>query len=142
MPSSVTILSCTATRRPDFGAQRAFSSSALISQKPADPTQPVVVYVTSKDSGKDKWREVLRIDPETHLISSIERYAEREGKEAQISKMEFSDYNVPIDDKMFSLRGDLPADVHIADKLNQTIGVPQGSMTDEQIATDAVRQFF
>ncbi len=111
-------------------------------QKPADPTQPVVVYVTSKDSGKDKWREVLRIDPETHLISSIERYAEREGKEAQISKMEFSDYNVPIDDKMFSLRGDLPADVHIADKLNQTIGVPQGSMTDEQIATDAVRQFF
>ena len=34
---------------------------------------------------------------------------------------------------MFSLRGELPKDVRIADRLNQVTGVPQQTMTDAQI---------
>jgi hypothetical protein len=56
--------------------------------------------------------------------------------------MEFSDYNVPIDEKMFSLKDEVPKDVTMVDQINQLIGIPQGNMTDEQAAAETVRQFF
>ena len=58
------------------------------------------------------------------------------------SKTEFLDYNVPIDDKMFSLRDQLPPDVRIADQVTQVSGVAQGNRTDEEAAAQTAREFF
>jgi hypothetical protein len=76
------------------------------------------------------------------LISRIEYYRIEGTKEVLESRSEFSDYNVPIPEKFFSIRGELPKDVRIADQLNQLIGVAQENMTDEQAAAETVRQLF
>jgi hypothetical protein len=114
-------------------------------RNPADPSQPILILVTNLQPAPKEgaWsRQVFQIDPASHLIKSIERYATADGQEALRSRTEFCDYNVPIDDKMFSLREDLPKDVRIADKLTQTIGVPQGNRTDPEAAAETARQFF
>jgi hypothetical protein len=108
-------------------------------QTPPGKQEPGVIVVTHKDAPK---KEVYRIDPTTDLISRIECYRIEGTAEVLASRSEFCDYNVPIDEKMFSIRGDLPKDVMIADRLNQLVGVPQGNMTDEQAAAETVRQFF
>jgi hypothetical protein len=43
---------------------------------------------------------------------------------------------------MFSLKDEVPKDVEAVNQLEQLIGIPQGSMTDEQAAAETVRQFF
>ncbi|MGD1277986.1 MAG: hypothetical protein ABR964_12290 [Tepidisphaeraceae bacterium] len=101
--------------------------------------EPGVIVVTYKDAPN---KEVYRIDPKTDLISRIEYYRIEGTKEVLESRSEFSDYNVPIPEKFFSIRGELPKDVRIADQLNQLIGVAQENMTDEQAAAETVRQLF
>ena len=108
-------------------------------QDARDPHQPVRMTVVHK-TRPDK--DVYYIDQETHLITRIEFYHLGSSGEVLTSRTEFCDYNVAIDDKMFSLQPDLPKDVRIADQLSQVIGVAQGNMTDEQAAVETVRQFF
>jgi hypothetical protein len=87
-------------------------------------------------------KDVYYVDHDTDLILRWEQYRVKDGAEVLQSTMEFSDYNVPIDPKMFELQGELPPNVTIADQLNQLTGVPQGNLTDEQAAAETVRQFF
>jgi hypothetical protein len=109
-------------------------------QQPTDKEQPIRMVVTPKTMPGVK--RIYLIDQKTDLISSIETYVTRDGKEVLQLKTEFLDYNVPIDDKMFSLRDQLPADVQIADQLDQVTGVAQGNLNDEQAAVQTARAFF
>ena len=93
-------------------------------------------------TNRDGQKQVISIDKKTDLIVSVKWYRLEGSNEVLRIRTEFSDYNVPIDEKMFSLRDQLPKDVVVADQLNQVIGVAQGNMTDEQAATETVRQFF
>jgi hypothetical protein len=86
--------------------------------------------------------DVAYVDPSTVLVTRLESYRAQNGTNALQWRMDFSDYNQPLDDKLFSLRSELPKDVRIADQLTQVSGVAQGSLTDEQAATETVRQFF
>jgi len=104
-----------------------------------DIQKPSIIVATHKSEPR---KEIYRIDPKTDLITRIEFYRIEDKQEVLQSTMEFCDYNVPINEKMFSLKQDLPKDVRVADQLNQLIGVPQGKMTDEQAAAETVRQFF
>jgi hypothetical protein len=97
------------------------------------------VVATYKAESK---KEIYYINQATDLITSIEFYRTENNKEVLKSTMEFFDYNVPIDEKMFSLEGEVPKDVSIVNQLNQLIGIPQGNMTNEQAAAETVRQFF
>jgi hypothetical protein len=108
-------------------------------QEPQDASQGGTIVVTRK--GKPG-KEIYHLDPKTDLITRIEWYRIEGGTEVLASTKEFCDYNTPIADKMFSLRGELPKDVRISDRLNQIAGVPQQSMTDAQAAAETVRQFF
>jgi hypothetical protein len=87
-------------------------------------------------------KEIYYVDRKTDLITRIEYYRIEGTNEVLKSRTEFSDYNVPIKERMFSLRDELPKDVRVADQLNQVIGVAQENMTDEQAAAETVRQFF
>ena len=76
------------------------------------------------------------------MITHIEYYRIENGQDTLASTTEFYDYNVPIDEKMFSLKDEVPKDATMVNQLEQLIGIPQGSMTDEQAAAETVRQFF
>jgi len=104
-----------------------------------DIQKPAVIVATYKAEPK---KEIYYINPTTDLITRIEFYRIEGNKEVLKSTTEFNDYNIPIDEKMFSLKDDLPKDVIVADQLNQLIGVPQGNMTDEQAAAETIRQFY
>ncbi len=98
------------------------------------------VKFTATYKNKPK-KDVAFVDPKTDLVTRLEFYKVEKGADVLQGRMEFSDYNVPFDDKLFSLRGELPKDVRIADQLHQICGVAQGSLTDEQAAAETVRQF-
>lgn len=108
-------------------------------QKPQDKQEPMLVTVTYTTEPK---KEIYYINQATDLITAIEIYRIENNKEVLKSTMEFFDYNVPIDDKMFSLEDEVPRDVTKVNQLTQLIGIPQGEMSDEQAAAETVRQFF
>jgi len=108
-------------------------------QRPKDKQKPALVVATYKTVPK---KEIYYINQATDLITSIEFYRIEDNNEVLKSTMEFFDYNVPIDEKMFSLEDEVPKDVSIVNQLTQLIGIPQGNMTDEQAAKETVRQFF
>jgi hypothetical protein len=108
-------------------------------QEPQGEQKAAVIVATHK---AEPTKEIYYVDRKTDLITRIEHYRLEGTNEVLKSKTEFSDYNVPIEEKMFSLQDQLPKDVTVADQLNQVIGVAEGNMTDEQAATETVRQFF
>ena len=81
------------------------------------------MIVATNSSGQ---KQVISIDKKTDLIKSLAWYRVDGTNEVLRIRTEFSDYNVPIEDKMFSLQDQLPADVTVADQLNQLIGVAAG----------------
>ena len=109
-------------------------------QKPQEKQKPAVIVATYKDAPNNK--HVYYIDQATDLITRVENYRNEDNHEVLKMTAEFSDYNVPIDEKKFSLKDEIPKDVRVADRLNQLCGVPQGNMTDEQAAAETVRQFY
>lgn len=98
----------------------------------------LVIVATNRNGQK----QVISIDKKTDLMTSLEFYHVTGTNEVLRIRTEFCDYNVPIEEQMFSLQDQLPKDVTVADQLNQVIGVPQANMTDEQAAAETVRQFF
>jgi len=106
---------------------------------PADKQKPATITASSAEAGK---KQIFYVDQATNLITSIESYHLEGNKEVLDSTTEFFDYNVPIDAKMFTLKDEVPKGVTVVDQLNQLIGIPQGTMTDEQAAVETVRQFF
>jgi hypothetical protein len=108
-------------------------------QKPQEGQKPALIVATYKTEPK---KSIYYIDQATDLITRIEVCRIEENKEMLISTTQFSDYNVPLDEKIFSLKDEIPKDVSVTNQLNQLIGIPQGSMTDEQAAAETVRQFF
>ena len=108
-------------------------------QEPPGDQKSAVIVATHKT---EPTKEIYYVDRKTDLITRIEYYHIEGTNEVLESRTEFSDYNVPIEEKMFSLQDQLPKDVTVADQLNQVIGVAQGTMTDEQAAAETVRQFF
>lgn len=112
-------------------------SISIDTQKPQDKQKPIAITVTSKNG-----KTVYNIDQATNLITDIETYSINDGNEVLLGTTEYYDYNVPIDDNMFTLKNEVPKDVTMVDQLNQLIGIPQGTMTYEQAAVETVRQFF
>ncbi len=103
-----------------------------------DIKKPTVIIATYKAEPK---KEIYYVDQATDLITHIEFYRIENNQEVLKSTTKFYDYNVPIDEKMFSLKDEVPKDVRVADRLNQLCGVPQGEMSDEQAAVETIRQY-
>jgi hypothetical protein len=110
-------------------------------QKPTEKQKPALIVARYKAKPKIK-KVIYYIDQATDLITRIEHYRNEDNHEVLDMTVEFSDYNVPIDEKMFSLRDEIPKDIIVYDEINQLCGVPQGNMSDEQAAAETVRQFF
>jgi hypothetical protein len=109
-------------------------------QKPTEKQKPALIIARYKNEQKIK-KSIYYIDQATDLITRIEHYRNEDDHELLDMTVEFSNYNIPIDEKMFSLKDEVPKDVRIADRLNQICGVPQGDMNDAQAAVETIRQY-
>ena len=107
--------------------------------EPDQKTESITVTVTYPQSSiSENWKKVFHIDQADKLVKKIEKYELQE----HVKTLRFSDYNQPIDQTMFTLTGDVPADAQVADVTDVEAGLLQGDMTDEQVAVEITRQFF
>ena len=103
--------------------------------------QQTAALIIAKHTDKPQ-KEIYYVDRKADLITRMEYFGVEGTNEVMKSRTEFSDYNAPLDVKMFDLVDQMPRHVRMFDQFNQVIGVAQGELTDEQAAVATVRQFF
>lgn len=110
--------------------------------QPSDKTQPITVTATYlPGSPSPEKRQVLLVDQATKLVTVTKSYLLKDGQYQHTDTQEYSDYNQPIEPSMFTL-DDVPADVTRVDQVAQEVGLVQGSLSDNEVAVEVVRQFF
>jgi hypothetical protein len=128
------------TRMAELGKQGQVEMQ--IEESP-DGIAPVVVTVTYlASSPKPNQRKVLSVDPTTKLVSTIELYQLGNGDYQYEGRVELYEYNQAIDADLFDLANEVPADVTRLDLAGEEIGLAQGQLSDDEVATQVVRQFF
>jgi hypothetical protein len=126
-----------------FSQQEAQGELILDVNVPLQKDEPILVTVTyPQGSLSQNWKKVLYIDQATSLVKKIEKFEFTEGKFQLKQSTEFFDYNQEFDPAIFSLEGEIPADATVFDVTDVEAGLLQGDMTDEEAATEIVRQFF
>ncbi len=108
-------------------------------ETPTDKAEPTVVTATHTQRPQ---KLILFVDQATKLVTVLETYGQTKQGYELISTQEYYDYNIPIDEKIFTFEGELPEDVVKIDQTTQEVGLVQGNMTDEEIAVEVARQFF
>ena len=115
----------------------------LTIDEPLEKYKPIVVTATSNQktaTANDK--TVLYVDQATRLVKKMELFRSQSDNPDHLDRtVEFIDYNQAIDPIMFSLQEELPDDVIWVDQTDKEIGLKQGDMTDEEVATELTRQF-
>ncbi len=127
-----------------YHAQQAQGGVEIEIDEPSNKAEPIVVTATClPESSRAGWRLVLFVDRATKLVTAIEFYKLKDGKYQYVERIEYYDYNQPIEAEMFSLdNDDIPADVIRIDQTTQEIGLVQGKLTDKEIAVKVVREFY
>ncbi|KPL23965.1 MAG: hypothetical protein AMJ75_04785 [Phycisphaerae bacterium SM1_79] len=111
--------------------------------EPEKKREPIIVTVTyPQGSRSENWKKVFHIDQATKLVIKIEKYKLRDQEFQLVKTLELFDYNQQIDQMMFTLKGDVPADAQVVDVTEVEAGLLQGDMTEEEIAVELTRQFF
>jgi hypothetical protein len=111
--------------------------------EPSEKSEPIIMTVTYlSESSTPGRRKVLAIDPTSKLVNTIELYRLNNDQYEYEGVIELLDYNQVIDDKMFDLRNEVPPGTTHFDQTANDVGLAQGQLDDEQIATEVVRQFF
>jgi hypothetical protein len=107
---------------------------------PTATGQPIVLTATYLPASGDNRRYVLAIDPKSWMVQQVDAYLKRgEGYEFA-DRTKVLAYNEPIDPAVFE--PELPAGIMRIDQTTQQVGLAQGTMTDQQVAQEVVRQFF
>ena len=127
-----------------YYARQAQGEVEIEIDEPSNKAEPIVVTATClPGSLRAGWRLVLFVDRATKLVTAIEFYKLKDGKYQYVERIEYYDYNQPIEAEMFSLdNDDIPADVTRIDRTTQEIGLEQGKLTDKEIAVKVVREFY
>jgi hypothetical protein len=114
-----------------------------VTEEPSDKAMPIVVTVTYlPGSEKPGQRKILFVDRETKLINTMEVYQLQDGEYRREGWIELQEYNQPIDPKMFDLTNEAPANAEHLNLGGVDLGLVQGQLSDEEIATQVARQFF
>ena len=137
----------------------------LVINQPKEKTSPIIVTATIKNEAKKEQptteveREmkklfnlfkgsekniskfVLYVDQATKLVTTIEFYELKEGKEQRACTLEYYDYNQPIAADIFDLEDEIPADALRIDQTTQDVGIAQEDLTDKEVAVELIRQF-
>ncbi len=109
--------------------------------EPDQKNEPIVLVVTyPAESRSANWKKVLYIDQATRLVKKEEKFEMRGGQYQHERTIEFFDYNQQIDPNTFNLDRELPENVIWIDRSDKEVGLAQGDMTDEEIATEVTSQ--
>ena len=108
-------------------------------EQPASKAKPVILTATGL--GDNTKRFVLSVDQATNLVTSLKWYQLQNGEYKYQGVMEYHDYNIPIETKMFSLDDEVSGDIKIIDTRVRDIGLEQGNLSDQDIAIKVVREF-
>jgi len=111
--------------------------------EPDQKNEPIVLVVTyPAESLSANWKKVLYIDQATRLVKKAEKFEMRDGQYQHVRTTEFFAYNQQIDPEMFNLDRELPENVILIDQSKKEVGLAQGDLTDEEIATEVILQFY
>ena len=127
-----------------YYAQQAQNQVEIEIDEPPNKSESIVVTATClPGSPRAGWRLVLFVDRATKLVTAIDFYKLKDDKCLYVERIEYYDYNQPIEEEMFSLENDdIPDDVIRIDQTTQEIGLEQGNLTDKEIAIKVVREFY
>jgi hypothetical protein len=110
-------------------------------EEPENKAEPTIITATSLvENDLPFQRVILFVDQATKLLNSVETYQLKDGEYVHFSTVDFYDYNIPIDAKMFTF-DNIPSDAMQVDETAQEVGLVQGNLTDEEIAVKVIRQF-
>ena len=133
----------------EFDPRTAFAHVAKLKEqgkvemKIEEATESIIVTVTYLvESPHPGRREVLSIDPITKLVASIERYQLSDGDYRYEGRIELQEYNQPIEAGLFDLANEVPSQTAHLDFADKDLGLAQGQLSDDDVATQVVRQFF
>ena len=105
-------------------------------QEPSTCDGLITITVTRTDG---LFRRILLIDPDTDFVTRADRYRQTDdGEWVYIDGIEVLEYNQPFNANVFSLN--LSEDTIILDQVSQEVGMAQGQMTDEEVATMIVSE--
>lgn len=107
--------------------------------QPESKAEPIQITATVLPEEKQL---VLLVDQATSLVTTMDVYLLSNDEYVPEDRIEFYDYNQPIDEAMFVL-SDIPtnAETMVIDHTQQEVGLLQGEMTDEQVCLEVARQF-
>ncbi len=92
--------------------------------EPSDKTEPITITVTySLESSTPSQRKVMRIDPVTKLVSSIELYQLKNGEYQYEGVIELDEYNQSTNAQLFDLQNEVPSDVTHVDQTANDVGL-------------------
>ena len=110
--------------------------------EPSDKAKPIIVTATYLSEGATGGpRRILFVGQATKLVTRIDIYQLKGDQYQYTGRIEYHDYNQPIDAGIFTL-DEVPADVMRIDQTIQEVGLAQGQFGDGEIAVEVVRQFF
>lgn len=111
--------------------------------EPVDKKQSIVVTVTYPAHHRSKdWKKIFYIDPATDLITRIEKFKRNNQNDELVKTLEFMDYNKVINPVMFALDNEVDSAAVKVDMSEVAVGLPQGNMTGQEVATQVIRSFF
>ncbi len=120
---------------------QAQGQASIATRQPFAAGQPIILTVTylptSPQPGR---RQILKVDPATKLVMSIDKYQKTDNQYQLRERFEILDYNQPINPAVFNPQ--LPEGIIRFDQTAQQAGLPQDGMSDKQVATEVVRRFF
>ncbi|MHC4148790.1 MAG: hypothetical protein ACYSR5_04825, partial [Planctomycetota bacterium] len=128
---------------PKKGVQRLYDRASkeevkIEVEEQGSKDTPIIVTGTTVSEKPNRF--VLYVDQATKLVTSEEWYTSIDGEYQYQGVMEYHDYNVPIDARMFTLDDEVPTEAHRIDTRTQDIGLAQGNLTDKEIAVEVVRE--
>jgi hypothetical protein len=122
----------------ELQARKGAGVAQVATKEPAREGEPITLTVTYKDAPNK--RQVCEVDPKTKLLQRVTTYRRQGDDWKQVELREYLEYNKEIDPKIFQL--DLPKDVLSIDQIKRKPGLVKGDLSNEQIATKVVREFF
>jgi len=119
-------------------AEMADGKVEVTTKQPAKDSEPIVLTVTSRI--KPDLRRVYEINPQAKLVERMTVYRRTGEKWEQLAQRQYLEYNQPLDLKVF--QPEMPKNVTVFDQINRRPGLVKGELTEDEIATKVVREFF
>ncbi|MFC1795249.1 anti-sigma factor family protein, partial [Planctomycetota bacterium] len=105
-------------------------------QEPSPYADLMTIHVTRTD-GK-ALKQILVVDPDTKFVVRVDDYWGREGEQVFHHGIEVLEYNETMDPRLFE--PDFPEDTIIIDQVSQKVGLAQADMSNEEAASETLRQ--